>query len=214
MSKLFQLVIPPLVFISVSTVSLVEAVESESTEEVCEPVGRLVSGLNVEEGAELLCAGTTLPVSDMDTTVRAICFTSNSVEEVEIKQGEALTVAEVCRPSHAVVPCGDGVCFAPRGDIFSIEISLEESSEDASVTLLDWNDVPGSERYLIQVFDGPEKIFVAQESVSEIETMLELIHGETVSVTAISPTQFIIGYGRFLMGEENEGRPVDWMIER
>ena len=215
MSKLLQLVIPPLVFISASTMFSSSAFaaepDAESGNDLCDPVGRLISGLEVEEGAELLCAGATLPASDTDTTIVAVCFTPNSVAEVMVDAGETLTVAEVCRPNHAVVPCGDGVCFAPRGEVSLIEISLEV---DSSITLLDWNDIPGSERYLIEVFDGPAAIFTAQEAVSQIETMLKLDGDETVSVTAISPTQFIIGYGSRSAGEDHEGTPVSWMIKQ
>ena len=177
---------------------------------MCDPLGRLISGLEVEEGSELLCSGDLLPTPAEETTVTAICFTSNTVEEMTLEAGESVSVSALCRPTHSVVECGDGICFAPRGEVAPITISVNGTPH---VTLLDWNDIPGSHQYFIQVFDGSEAIFTAQPETSQVEANLALDGDETVSVTALSPTRFIIGYGSLSTADENEGRPVSWMFE-
>ncbi|MEM9218525.1 MAG: hypothetical protein AAGD25_29815 [Cyanobacteria bacterium P01_F01_bin.150] len=199
MSKLpILLTVAPIAVVVCS--SFTSAMGQES--KLCDPLGRLVSGLEVEADAELLCAGASLPPADEDTTVTAVCFSSNSVEELELEAGESVAVSELCRPTHLVIDCGDGICFVPRGEVAPITITLNGSPR---VTLLDWSDIPGSHRYLIEVFDGSETIFTAQPKDSQVEIALALDGDEIVSVSAISPEHFILGYGSVSTADEDEG---------
>ena len=207
MSKLLiSLTVAPIA--AVAFASFTPAISQET--DVCDPLGRLISGLEVDEGSELLCSGETLPTANEDTTVTAICFTSNTVEEMALEAGESVAVAELCRQTHSVVECGDGICFSPRGEVAPITISVEGAPH---MTVLDWTDIPGSHRYVIQVFDGPDAIFTAQPEASRIVANLALGGDETVSVTALSSERLIVGYGSFSTADENEGRPVSWMVE-
>lgn len=208
MNKLFS----ALVVSSMAVVVLSNATSAIAQEtEACDPYGRLISGLELEGDSELLCAGATLPVPEDDTTITAVCFTSNTIEEVELEAGESMAVSELCPPVHSVVDCGDGgICFSPRGEVAPIAISINGTPR---VTVLDWNDIPGSNQYVIEVFDGAETVFVAQPAVSQVETRLALDGDETVSVTALSPTRLIIGYGSLSTADEDKGRPVSWVVE-
>ena len=196
--RLIPFILSSVTFVAITGLTPVMAQEVD----LCDPIGRLVSGLDVEAGAELLCAGDVLPTATEDTTVTAVCFSSNEVEAMEVKAREAIAALDLCGSSPSVVQCGDGVCFAPRGEIAAIDISINDMP---SLTLLDWNDIPGSERYVIQVFEGQEQIFSAQQDVSHVETYLQLDSSKTVAVTAISPSRFIMGYGSVSLREENEG---------
>ena len=158
----------------------------------CDPVGRFVSGLEVDEDSELLCADATLPTPSEETTLRVVCFRSNTVEETDLAAGEPVFVNELCPASHNVVECGNSICFAPRGTVVPITISTSVGPHN---TLFDWDDIPESDKYVVEVFEDSVPIFSAQSDESYIEAALVLSGDEIISVTAVSQNRFIIGYG-------------------
>ena len=165
----------------------------------------------MDEDSELLCAGDSLPTPSENTTVRVVCFESNTVEETDLEADASVLVNNLCPPSHNVVQCGDAICFAPRGAVVPIHIS---TNVGPSITLFDWDDIPESDKYLIQVFDDSGSIFSAQSDDSFVQATLVLSGDEIISVTAVSHNRFIIGYGSTSTINENEVRPVSWMIEQ
>ena len=191
-AKLFVAVLSLLMAHGQTGIAFADA--DEAIEEVCDPIGRIITGY--DEG-KIICDGDEITAS-LDEESEILCFSDRTVTVIT----EDSDSSTVCAPSEVSICYEEGtetVCFAPRGTV--LEIALSSSTEGTRVQV-SWEDIVDSSSYLVRA-SGLSGGVLKEVTQAESSITFEDVDETTlISVFALADERVVIAQGSLLIGPD------------